>query len=262
MIEKNAHSLFFSEEKLLIRVPDQQVIFSVQEIYKNLFNSLVESDYFYLGEVDQKKLYAININATDIIGNHYNFVPVREALQIMNAELFKLICRSKQLLYWHRSSLYCGSCGLPTLLSQTEIAKICQRCQKIIYPTYSPAIIVLIERNDQILLARSSHFSKGVYSTLAGFVDPGESCEEAITREVFEEVGIQIKEIEYFGSQSWPFPNSFMLGFRAKYASGELCINLNEIEDAKWFSINELPILPSTTSIARHLIDSFVKSVI
>lgn len=117
--------------------------------------------------------------------------------------------------------------------------------------------MVLIQRNHQVLLARSAHFKPGIYSAIAGFIDIGESAEEAVYREVKEEVGIEISKLEYFGSQSWPFPNSFMIAFKAHYLSGELSINPNEIEDAKWFDIDDLPAIPSYPSISRKLIDSW-----
>jgi len=140
----------------------------------------------------------------------------------------------------------------------TERAKRCPKCGLLHFPRLAPAIIVLVERGDKLLMARSRHFASGMYSVLAGFVEPGESLEEAVIREVKEEVGISIKDIQYFGSQSWPFPHSLMIGFTATYEGGEISMDDTEIEDAGWFSIDKLPPLPGKISIARKLIDWFI----
>ena len=131
-------------------------------------------------------------------------------------------------------------------------------CKLSVYPRISPAVIVLVERGDEILLARSPHFVPGVYSTLAGFVEPGETLEGTVRREIHEEVGVHVDNICYFGSQPWPFPNSLMIGFRADYASGDLTIDGVEIEAAGWFRRDNLPKLPFKVSIARSLIEAFL----
>ncbi len=126
------------------------------------------------------------------------------------------------------------------------------------FPRLSPAIIVLVERGDQVLLARGTAFPDGMYSTLAGFVEPGESLEEAVHREIYEESGILLTDLRYFGSQPWPFPHSLMIGFTARYAGGEIVIDPAEIADAQWFTVDRLPRVPQKLSIARRLIDSYV----
>ena len=125
------------------------------------------------------------------------------------------------------------------------------------FPRTSPAVIVLVEREGKALLAHARRFTEGLYSVLAGFVEPGETLEEAVAREIQEEVGIQVTDIRYFGSQPWPFPDSFMVGFTARYESGEIRVDGNEITQADWFSPNELPTIPDQVSIARRLIDWF-----
>jgi len=128
------------------------------------------------------------------------------------------------------------------------------------YPRKSPAVIVSIVRDNKILLARSQKFSNvNMYSVLAGFVDPGESLEDCVRREIREEVRIEVKNIQYFGSQSWPFPDSLMVGFTAEYKSGEISIDNDEIDEAGWFSVSELPRIPRKISIARQLIDWFIE---
>ncbi len=139
-----------------------------------------------------------------------------------------------------------------------ELARVCPRCGLQHFPRISPAVIVRIERGDEILLARSPHFAPGVYSTVAGFVEPGESLEQTVAREVREEVGVEVTNVRYFGSQPWPFPHSLMIGFVADWASGEIRLQEEEIEDAGWFRVGSLPGLPSRLSIARALIDDFI----
>lgn len=172
---------------------------------------------------------------------------------------FALAGRAFQLLEWSRGHRYCGRCGQPTIASPREPhAKECTACGSLHFPRLSPAIIVAVHRGDELLLARSPHFQPGVYSTVAGFVEPGESLEEAVFREVKEEVGVDVTKIRYFGSQPWPFPHSIMIGFTAEYAGGELRPDKSEIEDAGWFTIDRLPLVPARLSIARWLIEHFV----
>ena len=134
----------------------------------------------------------------------------------------------------------------------------CQACDLRSYPRISPSMIVLVTRGDEILLARSPRFVTGVYSTLAGFAEPGESAEDCLVREVREEVALEVQNIQYVGSQCWPFPHSMMLGFHAEYAGGEIVMQPDEIEDARWFRVDALPPLPAGRSIARYLIDLYV----
>ena len=143
-------------------------------------------------------------------------------------------------------------------LQKSERAKKCPKCDLLHFPRLAPAIIVLVEQGEKLLMARSRHFASGMYSVLAGFVEPGESLEEAAIREIREEVGISIKDLRYFASQSWPFPHSLMIGFTATYAGGKISIDNTEIEDAGWFTADNLPPLPGKISIARKLIDWFI----
>ncbi len=168
--------------------------------------------------------------------------------------------RANQLLYWHQTHQYCGRCGHVTQDKTDERAKRCPQCKQINYPRLSPAVIVAILKDNQILLARNRRFKLPFYSVLAGFVEPGESLEECVKREIKEEVGITVKNIRYFGSQPWPFPDSLMIAFVAEYAAGEIVVDRLEIMDAGWFSKENLPNIPPSISIARQLIDWFVRS--
>ncbi|WP_109511581.1 NAD(+) diphosphatase [Pseudomonas ovata] len=163
-----------------------------------------------------------------------------------------------QIATWFREHRFCGACGKPTVQVPGERAMYCADDNLRFYPRISPSMIVLITRGDEVLLARSPRFVTGVYSTLAGFAEPGESAEDCVRREVMEEVQVRIRNIQYVGSQCWPFPHSMMLGFHAEYESGDIVPQADEIEDARWFSIHDMPPLPASRSIARHLIELYL----
>ncbi len=186
------------------------------------------------------------------------FKGLRGLFALLDEDAFRLAVRAIQIVDWDRDHQFCGRCGEPTEEQAAERSKKCPRCGLTAYPRLSPAVIVLVARGDQILLARSPHFVAGMYSTLAGFVDPGETLEQAVAREIREEVGVEVTNVRYFGSQPWPFPNSLMIGFRADYAGGEIVIDGEEIEDAGWFRAGGLPRIPPRISIARALIEDFL----
>ncbi len=172
------------------------------------------------------------------------------------------LVRARQLAIWVLHNLFCGACGQPMVLSPTEIACVCPACGYRAYPRISPVAIGLVIKGDEILLARSvrvPRLAPGMYSALAGFVEAGESAEECLHREVREEAGIEIYNLRYFGSQSWPYPHSLMIGFIADYHSGELVAQKDEIEDLGWFRFDSLPILPHPGSLARRMIE-FVRA--
>jgi NAD+ diphosphatase len=154
---------------------------------------------------------------------------------------------------------FCGGCGHPTELLPNERARRCPSCETPFYPRIAPAVIVLVQREREILLARNATFPRPWYSAVAGFVEAGESLEEAVGREVLEEVGVELSEIQYFGSQPWPFGRSLMVGFNARYAGGEIRVDGTEIADARWFPADALPQLPPRISIARQLIDNWLE---
>jgi len=183
---------------------------------------------------------------------------LRNFLGLYPPHLFAMLARAKQLAHWIYDNQYCGRCGAPVGYT-SKFSSLGCACGNFIFPRVSPACITLITKGDEILLARSPYFKEGMYSLLAGFVEAGESVESALHREVYEEVGIRVKNLRYFGSQSWPFPHSLMLGFFAEYESGEIHIQEEEIEDARWFTIDTLPLLSHETSIARTMIEEWRK---
>ncbi|MBL4680221.1 MAG: NAD(+) diphosphatase [Pseudomonadales bacterium] len=173
--------------------------------------------------------------------------------------MFSLAGRAAQILDWYRTHQYCGKCGQKTEDHPEDRAMVCQQCSIHSYPRLSPSIITLVHNEGQVLLARNHRFPRGMYSTLAGFVEPGESIEETVHREVFEEVGVKVKNLEYLGSQPWAFPNSLMLGFLAEYDSGEIVLQEEEIADAQWFSCQSLPMIPGKVAISRWIIDTYLQ---
>ena len=186
------------------------------------------------------------------------FRDLRAIFAAVGEDFFAVAGRAKQVVGWHATHRFCGRCGGETEMAPGELAMRCTRCGMMHYPRVSPAVIVRVRRGEEILLARSPGFPKGMSSVLAGFVEPGESIEATIHREVREEVGLEVENLEYFGSQPWPFPNSLMIGFTADYAGGALTPEPGEIEDAGWYRADDLPQLPPHVSIARRMIDDFV----
>jgi NAD+ diphosphatase len=178
----------------------------------------------------------------------------------LEEELIWAAGRANQLVDWNQNHQFCGRCGHTTEDKHNERAKICPQCSLINYPRVSPAIIVAVIKDNQILLGSNRRFKSGFYSVLAGFAEPGESLEECVAREVNEEVGIAVKNIRYFGSQPWPFPNSLMVGFIADYAGGRINVDKSEIIEAGWYSARNLPPIPPKISIARQLIDWFAEN--
>ena len=186
----------------------------------------------------------------------YEWRGLRSLFGILPDSQVGLAGRAMQLAEWTRTHRHCGCCGTPMRRQSGERAMQCPSCGFTAYPRIAPAMMVLVRRGSKILLARAPHFVPGMYSALAGFVEAGESLEECVHREVREEVSIEVTNLRYFRSQSWPFPHSLMLAFVADYASGELRPNPDELTDARWFGLNELPQLPGRFSISRELIES------
>lgn len=190
------------------------------------------------------------------------FRDLRSLFGRLPEELMGLAAHAIQIKEWDRTHQFCGACGSPTDYHPTQRARVCTdpACGLSFYPRLAPAMIVAVERGPEILLARSPHFPPGIYSVLAGFVEPGESVEGAVYREVLEETGIRVKNIRYFGSQPWPFPHSLMLGFQAEYEGGEVRPQPDEIEDAAFFHVDALPkTFPGRVSISQWLLHDFLR---
>lgn len=214
--------------------------------------------HFYFGELDGCSCYAACMGYEGVLTAPLEWIDPRMLSGAACEELFWVAGRANQLVAWEMSHHFCGRCGGPTRDKTDERAKTCPGCGLVNYPRLSPAVIMAVLKDDCILLARNNRFRAPMFSVLAGFVEPGETLEECVEREIREEVGITVKHIRYFGSQPWPFPDSLMIGFVAEYADGEIAVDGNEIAEAAWFSRNDLPPIPPSISIARRLIDWFV----
>jgi NAD+ diphosphatase len=211
----------------------------------------------YIGSYGNTRIFIADLDGIPQ-KKSYLFSSLRPLYGKIDDELFALAGRAIQILHWYTNHLFCGRCGTRMRVRRSELAKICPSCNFTSFPRLSPAVIMSVIDEDRILLARSPHFPRGMYSTLAGFVEPGETLEEAVAREVREEVGLDICSIRYEGSQPWPFPHSIMAAFSSRYKGGTIQMDKKEIEDAAWFSRDSLPPLPSRISIARHLIELFL----
>lgn len=218
--------------------------------------------HYNAGQGDEKGVFAIAVADDVAPPEGYHFEDLRRVLGQVSDEQFGMAGRALQILEWDQSHRYCGRCGvLTTPHPQGERARVCPSCATSYYPRINPCVIVLVTRGEELLLARSQRFNRPMYSTLAGFIEAGEAAEETLVREVMEEVGVQIRNVRYFASQSWPFPGNLMLGFHAEYAGGDIVLQEEEIADAQFFHYTALPQIPPAGSIAHALIQDFVASV-
>lgn len=211
----------------------------------------------YLGHYRGRSCFAVSARGGSQEG--FALMDLRGWLGRVDASLFYLAGRARQVVDWQRDHAFCGRCGDAMEDHHVDRARRCGRCGLISYPRLSPSIIVLVRCGSEMLLARNARWPTGMFSTLAGFVEPGESIEQTVHREVREEVGIDVENLRYFGSQPWPFPNSLMLGFHADYAGGDIVCQDGEISEARWFPYDSLPDVPPGTAISRWLIDAFVE---
>jgi len=218
----------------------------------------IDSGPFPIGRLGERPSVAVAVSAkTECPGLELR--GLRELFGLLSEAEMEAAARAFQILEWSVAHAFCGRCGHATVYSTSESARTCQSCGAMYFPRITPAVITLVRKGPEILLARGLRFGPRLYSLIAGFVEPGETVEQAVEREVCEEVGIKVSDITYFGSQSWPFPSQLMLGFTANHAGGELRINETELSDARWFRIDELPgdiELPNTYSISGRLIRS------
>ena len=212
----------------------------------------------FIGTLDGEQVWTAGVEDGAEAGEGWSFCDLFSVYGMADEEIWMAAGRAVQIVEWERVNRFCGSCGAPNELVRGERAMRCPECGLLRFPQLSPAIITLVHRADEVLLARSHRFPEGLYSALAGFVEPGETVEGALIREVEEEVGLRVTNLEYRGSQPWPFPNSLMLGFFAEYESGDIVLEEAEIAAADWFPVDELPNIPGPISIANRLITSWV----
>ena len=215
-------------------------------------------DALYLGDLDGEPCFA-RLLGDEPPPEGATPAPLRQLFGALTDEEFAVAGRALGLTAWDRDHRHCGRCGGATARSAAERVRACAACGLTSYPRLSPAVIVLVERDGRCLLARNARTRMPFFSTLAGFVEVGETLEECVARELGEEAGIEVADIRYFGSQPWPFTSSLMIGFTARWARGEIVEDRTEILDAGWFAPDALPTVPPPLSIARALIDDFVR---
>jgi NAD+ diphosphatase len=218
------------------------------------------SNALYIGRLDGRPCFAVAVDEASAVPAGVVPAGLRELFGRLEPPLHGVAGRAFQMVEWYRSHAFCGRCGHPTRPVDHERARACEACGATYFPRINPAVIMRIQREGRMLLARNRSFRGPFFSVLAGFVEPGESLEETVAREVEEEVGLEVTDVRYFGSQSWPFPSQLMVGFVATAAPGEIDLRDSEIEEARWFAPgDELPPLPGPFSISRRLIDDFLE---
>jgi NAD+ diphosphatase len=209
----------------------------------------------YLGTLQGCPCYSAEVPAEAAAPEGMSFAELRPLYAALEEDIFLLAGKALQIVNWDRTHQYCGACGQRTETLPDERAKKCPACGLTSFPRLSPAVIMGVVKDNEILLTHNASFQGNRYSIIAGFVEPGETLEECVKREIREEVGLEVKNVRYFGSQPWPFPDSLMIGFTAGWESGEIAVDGREISDAGWYDARNLPEIPSGVSIAREIID-------
>jgi NAD+ diphosphatase len=253
-----SHWFVVRQSTLVVRAQGAGVALPERDDLERL--GLDPSGAHYLGRLDGEDCFALDAGTAEIAAP-WAAQGLRALYGQLPEEAFAVAGRALQIVTFAATHRFCGGCGRPTARDGAERCMRCIHCDLAFYPRISPAIIVLVRRGEEALLARSARFTSGFYSTLAGFVEPGESLEQTLVREVFEEVGVEVTNVRYFGSQPWPFPHSLMVGFFAEHAGGEIRVDGQEIVEARWFSAGDLPPVPPKLSIARKLIDTWLADV-
>lgn len=207
--------------------------------------------------LDDKEVNTYRIDSPITGSDRYEMIGLRQSYYHLSRPLYLKAGKCQELLYWDQNTRFCGVCGAPMRMD-TDISKKCTECGKEIWPQLATAVIVLIHRGDEVLLVRAKNFKRDFYGLVAGFVETGETLEEAVAREALEETGITINNIRYFASQPWPYPCGLMVGFNADYVSGEIHLQQSEIAKGDWFRKDNLPNIPEKLSIARMLLDDWL----
>ena len=204
---------------------------------------------------------AVRIDAP-VLKEGYQMVGLRQSFDLLSSTFYNMASKAAEILYWDATTKFCGVCGAPMKL-HTDISKRCVNCGKEVWPSLAVAIIVAVTRNSgkELLMVQSKNFRGDYYGLVAGFVETAETLEECVRREVAEETGIQVDNIRYVASQSWPYPSGLMVGFTAEYVGGELAIQHSELKKGGWFTVDSLPPIPGKVSLARFLIDKWRNNV-
>lgn len=251
-----AYWFAFCGNKMLVKVDDDNYSIPCLNSLQDIAISPVRTQY--LGSLQGCPCYSAELSQDTNNPDGTALIDLRSLYGTIDEAIFLLAGKAYQIVSWDQAHQFCGRCGSTTEEQPGERAKICPKCGFISYPRICPAVITAVLKDNKILLAHAKAFRGNLHSLIAGFLEPGETLEEGVKREILEEVSIKVKNIKYFGSQPWPYPNSLMIGFVAEYESGEIAVDGVEITEAGWFGVDNLPELPSQVSIARQIIDWYI----
>jgi len=253
-LELAGYGFAFRGDRVLVHAPREDEL-SITSLH-DLAAAGVGGARHFLGMLGDRACVAVDLDEGAPEPAGMRFVGLRALFFKVPDDLLALAARAFQVIDFDRNHRFCGRCGAPTRTRDNERAKECPACSLVVYPRVSPAMMALVTRGKEMLLARANRFATGMFSALAGFVEPGETIEDCVRREVREEVGVEVEDITYFASQSWAFPHSLMIAYTASWAGGDIRIDDAEIAEARWFHVDDLPKLPMSVSIARRLIDA------
>lgn len=256
----NKKLIIFNNNKIIFDTDINNFILDYAYLNIDIDNSI----YVGIGESNNTLYYAVDVTDTIFSINDQGYtslieIDIRSILVKSSAEEIALVGRAQHLLDWYKNSQFCGACGSKNMYSDKEGAFYCSCSKNMLYPKISPCVIGIILNGDEILLARNKLFPEDMFSAIAGFVEASETLEQTFEREIHEEVGLKVKNIKYFGSQPWPFPNQLMIAFTCEYESGEINVDGEEIVEASWFNVSNMPNIPPTSSISGQLINSYLE---
>lgn len=255
-MDKKLYFVFCNGEILLEKLPDGS--FSIPCSEEPPVDVRAGSNIMSVTTAEGITVFAYDMENPVTDNPRYEMCGLRASYYKLSDELYKTAGKCEELLYWDRNTQYCGTCG-GRMKMHTDISKCCEKCGREVWPQLATAIIVLIRKGDEVLLVHARNFRGNFYGLVAGFVETGETLEEAVEREVLEETGLCIRNIRYFGSQPWPYPCGLMVGFNAEYQSGDIHLQDSEIAAGAWFKRDNLPEIPEKLSIARKLIDNWLE---
>ena len=253
---------------LFIIFRDRKVLYDLdQKTFLLNCSYLKFEDYSFeiigIGKEDDMNIYSVDISGHHFLLKEQGYLSlveyeIRHLFPMLTPYDISVLGRANQLMHWIKSNKHCGYCGAIKTFSESEEALFCKCNNIMVYPTISPCVLALIYKDNKILLARNSLFPEGLFSALAGFIEVSETAEECVEREVFEEVSLKVKNVKYFGSQSWPFPSQLMLAYICEYESGEINVDGKEIVEADWYDLDNLPNTPPNSTLSGTLINSYV----
>jgi len=253
---------------LFIIFRDRKVLYDLdQKTFLLNCSYLKFEDYSFeiigIGKEDDMNIYSVDISGHHFLLKEQGYLSlveyeIRHLFPMLTPYDISVLGRANQLMHWIKSNKHCGYCGSIKTFSESEEALFCKCNNIMVYPTISPCVLALIHKDNKILLARNALFPEGLFSALAGFIEVSETAEECVEREVFEEVSLKVKNVKYFGSQSWPFPSQLMLAYTCEYESGEINVDGKEIVEADWYDLDNLPNTPPNSTLSGTLINSYV----